>query len=193
MKDAFKLGATLAVYAAAACLALALVNNVTAPVIERHATEKESAALKIIFPDAASFKKIEGAAASSGTATINSFYEVLASDGKTAGYAVKATGPTYESSTLVAGFLSDMKIAGVHILETKDSPGFGQKAADPSYRNSKGTTFYGQFAGVDAASPLVLGSDYEAISGATITSSTMGALISNAAAVVRDYIKEAGK
>lgn len=192
MKEAFKLGVILALYAAAACFALALVNNVTAPTIERLALEKESAALKMIFPDADSFEKITDASATNSSAAIDSFFKVI-KGGQTTGYAVKATGPTYDTTTLIAGFLPDLKIAGVHILQTSDSPGFGQKAADANYKNSKGTTFYGQFAGVDASAPLVLGSDYEAISGATITSQTMGALISNAAAVVQNYIAGGSK
>lgn len=187
MKEAFKLGVILAIYAAAACFALALVNNVTAPVIEKLAQEKESSALKMIFPDADSFEKIENFQNQNPAAKIDSFYKVI-QGGQTAGYAIKTTGPTYDVTTLIAGFGADLKIAGVHILQTSDSPGFGQKAADPKYQNSKGTTFYGQFAGVDASKPLVLGADYEAISGATITSNTMGALISNAAATVQNYI-----
>ena len=39
MKEALKLGVILALYAAAACFALALVNNVTALEIERRAGE----------------------------------------------------------------------------------------------------------------------------------------------------------
>ena len=192
MKEAFKLGVILALYAAAACFALALVNNVTAPTIERLSLEKESAALKMIFPGADGFEKIEGVQKQSGSATVESFYKAT-KGGAVAGYAVKATGPTYDMTTLIAGFEPDMKIAGVNILKTSDSPGFGQKAADSSYKNSKGTTFYGQFAGVDASKPLALGADFEAISGATITSNTMGELISNAAAVVQNYLAGGNK
>lgn len=186
MKNAFVLGIKLALYAAAACFALAVVNNFTAPVIEEHALQKESAALKMIFPSAESFEKITDFTAPQGSATVESFYKVI-QGGTTAGYAVKVTGPTYDVSTLVAGFTPDMEIAGVHILATSDSPGFGQKAADANYRNSKGATFYGQFAGVNAEKPLILGQDFEAISGATITSKAMGELISAAAEVVQGY------
>ncbi len=189
MKNAFVLGIKLALYASAACLALAVVNSFTAPKIEFHALQKEQAALKIIFPEAENFEAVENFSAPQSSATIDSFYKVI-QGGNVAGYAVKITGPTYETSTLVAGFFPDLRIAGVHILATSDSPGFGQKAADANYRNSKGTTFYGQFAGVSAKSPLVLGSDYEAISGATITSRSMGALVSTAAETVKMYIEE---
>ena len=192
MKEALKLGVILALYAAAACIALAVVNNFTAPVIEKLAAEKESAALKMIFPDADGFEKIAQFENPNPSATIDSFYMVK-KGGETLGYAVKTTGPTYDMTTLIAGFDTSLKIEGVHILQTSDSPGFGQKAADPNYKNSKGTTFYGQFAGVDASKPLALGADYEAISGATITSNTMGALISNAAAVVQNYLAGGNK
>ena len=187
MKEAFKLGIILALYAATACFALAVVNNATAPTIERIALEKEQNALKIIFPESDTLQKIDGAKSSNPSMVIESFYKV-SNGGELLGYAVKTTGPTYDTTTLIAGFEPSMKIAGVHILKTTDSPGFGQKAADPKYKNSKGTTFYGQFAGTDASKPLTLNADYEAISGATISSQTMGALISNAAATVQNYI-----
>ena len=189
MKNAFVLGIKLALYASAACLALAVVNNFTAPEIEAHALKKEQTALKIIFPEAESFERIENFSAPQSSATVNSFYKVI-QGGSVAGYAVKITGPTYDTSTLVAGFSPELQIAGVHILATSDSPGFGQKAVDANYRNSKGTTFYGQFAGVSAKMPLVLGSDFEAITGATITSRTMGALVSNAAETVKIYTEK---
>lgn len=191
MKNAFVLGIKLALYASAACLALAVVNNFTAPEIASHALQKEQAALKILFPQAEQFEKIEKNPPLQSSATIDSFYKVI-QDGSVAGYAVKMTGSTYETSTVMAGFSPELQIAGVHILATSDSPGFGQKAADANYRNAKGTTFYGQFAGISAKEPLVLGEDYEAISGATITSRTMGALISSAAEVVKLYIEENG-
>lgn len=191
MKNAFVLGIKLALYASAACLALAVVNNFTAPEIATHALKKEQSALKIIFPQAEKFEKIEKISLPQSSATIDSFYKVI-QDGNVAGFVIKITGSTYETSTLVAGFSPELQIAGVHILATSDSPGFGQKAADANYRNSKGTTFYGQFAGTSAKKPLVLGEDYEAISGATITSRTMGALISNAAEAVKIYIEENG-
>lgn len=187
MKNAFVLGIKLALYASAACLALAVVNSFTAPKIEFHALQKEQAALKILFPQAEQFEKIETFSVPQSSATIDSFYKVI-QGGNVAGYAVKITGPTYETSTVVAGFSPELQIVGVHILATSDSPGFGQKAADANYRNAKGTTFYGQFAGISAKMPLVLGDDFEAISGATITSRSMGALVSTAAEVVRNYI-----
>lgn len=191
MKQAFKLGLILAVYASVACLALAVVNNFTAPVIEQHAKEKESAGLRIIFPDADDFVAVTDFDRPAGTTQIESFYKAVAG-GKTVGYAIKAAGPTYDTSTLLAGFTADMKISGVHILATTDSPGFGQKAADPSYRTSKGTTFCGQFAGVNASKPLAIGDDFETISGATITSRSVGAIVSTAAETVSNYLKKTG-
>ncbi len=191
MKQALKLGFTLALYAAVSCFALAIVNNFTAPVIEQHAKEKEAAALKMIFPDADDFAAITDFEKPASSTSIESFYKVM-KGGNVLGYAAKCSGPTYDTTTLIAGFAPDMTVSGVHILSTTDSPGFGQKAADPGYSNSKGKTFYGQFAGLNASSPLSLGSDFEAISGATITSRSIGAIINDAALTVSNYIRKGG-
>lgn len=191
MKQILKLGVTLALYAAVSCFALAIVNNFTSPLIAKHAQEKENEGLRIIFPEADSFEAVTSYEKNIGSTAISSFYKA-SKGGTLLGYAIKATGPTYDTTTLLAGFDADMKIAGVHILATTDSPGFGQKAKDPSYSTSKGQTFYGQFAGVSAKKELELGSDFEAISGATITSRTVGAIVSNAAKCVSTYISETG-
>ena len=77
MKNAFLLGIKLALYASAACLALAVVNNFTAPEIASHALKKEQSALKIIFPQAEKFEKIEKISLPQSIATIDSFYKVI--------------------------------------------------------------------------------------------------------------------
>ena len=56
MKQALKLGFTLALYAAVSCFALAIVNNFTAPVIEQHAKETGSERAKAILADWDSYK-----------------------------------------------------------------------------------------------------------------------------------------
>ena len=55
MKQILKLGLTLAAFAVVSCLALAVVNNFTAPVIEKNNAAKTSAGLTVVFPQADSF------------------------------------------------------------------------------------------------------------------------------------------
>ena len=50
-----KLGLTLAIFAVASCTVLALVNNVTSPVIKENNIRKANEAMKAVFPEAESF------------------------------------------------------------------------------------------------------------------------------------------
>ena len=48
MKEMLKLGLTLAIFAAVACVALAFVNNLTAPTIAKVEQEKANAGMKTV-------------------------------------------------------------------------------------------------------------------------------------------------
>lgn len=183
MKQILKLGLTLAAFAVVSCFALAVVNNFTAPVIEKNNAAKTAAGLASVFPDADSYVEVE-APKSINKTTINGVWLAKKGDAVLGGVA-KVTGPTYDKATILAGFDKNMKIAGVVFLEISDSPGFGQNAKDASYKTSTGKTFYGQFAGVDAKNGVEAGKNFEALSGATITSNGVAALINDAAAAVK--------
>ena len=61
----------------------------------------------------------------------------------------------------MVAFNSEGKIEAVQFLDNDETPGLGQKVKDEA--------FSGQFAGKDAA-PLTLGTDIDAITGATVSS-----------------------
>ena len=60
MKEMLKLGLVLACFAAVACVALAFVNNLTAPTIAKVEAEKANAGMKAVFTDADYFMDAEG-------------------------------------------------------------------------------------------------------------------------------------
>lgn len=171
-----KLGLVLSVFAVVSCFALAVVNNFTAPKIAAHKAEKTAKGLRMIFPDADSFEEVKDFSKKSGSTEIMEFYTAI-KDNEKEGTVIKATGPTYDKVVLLIGCDVEKKITGVVILENTDSPGFGQKASEES--------FYGQFAGIDGSKPVVMGKDFDAISGATITSKGIEAIINNALEVIK--------
>ena len=62
-------------------------------------------------------------------------------------------------------------------MKLTDSPGFGLKANDATFKLPNGKTFYGQFEGKNAAGGFKAGENFDAISGATITSVAVSSLI----------------
>src|SRR5574344_995615 len=185
-----KLGVTLAVYAVISCALLAVVNNFTAPVIEANQIAKANAGMKAVFAEADSFEQVTDFTPSTdATITRDKFY-LAKVGGDVKGAVVQATGPTYDHGTIVVGVDLDGTVKGMQFLALSDSPGFGLKANDATFKVKSGTTFYGQFAGKKVADGFTAGQTYDAISGATITSKGVGKIMTMATFVASSYLAE---
>ncbi len=186
--EMIKLGLILALYAAISCVVLAIVNNVTAPKIHQNQINKANAAMKKVFAMADSFEPISDFEPSSnGTIKIEDMY-LAKKDGKVIGTTCQVSGPTYEQATLIVGLDTAGTVTGVEFLKITDSPGFGLKANDPTFIMPNGKTFYGQFEGKKADNGFSVGQNFDAISGATITSVGIGNLITEATSSMLKYL-----
>ena len=107
--------------------------------------------------------------------------------GEVAGGAAQVSGPTYDQATILVGMGSDGIVKGVQFLKNTDSPGFGLKANDSTFKLPNGKTFYGQFEGKDAKAGFELGKNFDAISGATITSNGVAGLLNAGTEVLLKY------
>ena len=173
-----KLGLVLCAYAVVACTLLALVNNFTAPKIADNQAKKVSAAMQEFFPDAGlTFETVNDYKAPVvGAITVDEIY-VAKKDGKIVGGAAQVTGPTYDQGSILIGMKTDGNVTGLKFLKLTDSPGFGLKANDSTFKLPNGKTFYGQFEGKNAKDGFTAGKNFDAISGATITSVAVSSLI----------------
>ncbi len=188
-----KLGLVLCAYAVVACTLLALVNNFTAPKIADNQAKKVSAAMQEFFPDAGlSFETVNDYKAPVvGAITVDEIY-VAKKDGKIVGGAAQVTGPTYDQGSILIGMKTDGSVTGLKFLKLTDSPGFGLKANDPTFKLPNGKTFYGQFEGKNAKDGFTVGKNFDAISGATITSVAVSSLINEGTKNLFDYFKQKG-
>ncbi|MDR3311953.1 MAG: FMN-binding protein [Spirochaetaceae bacterium] len=179
MKDMFKLGLVLALYASVACGGLAVVNGFTAPLIAAEKEKEVNQALAVIF-EGAEFESAPGfkAAKESGI-QLESMY-LAKKSGQVAGAVMQVTGPTYDKATLLVGVDMERKIAKVRFLSISDTPGFGQRALEPA--------FYNQFAGKSVDDPFEAKADVDAISGATITSRGVSAILKTAVKTEAEYL-----
>ena len=185
--EMIKLGLILALYAAISCVVLAIVNNVTAPKIQQNQITKANNAMKKVLA-ADTFEQItDFEPSSNGTIKIEDMY-LAKKDGKVIGATCQVSGPTYEQATLIVGLDTAGIVTGVEFLKITDSPGFGLKANDPTFIMPNGKTFYGQFEGKKAADGFTVGQNFDAISGATITSVGIGNLITEATSSMLKYL-----
>lgn len=188
-----KLGLVLCAYAVAACAMLAVVNNFTAPKIAQNQERKVSAAMQEFFPEnGLTFETINDYTAPVvGAITVDEMY-VAKRGSEIVGGAAQVSGPTYDQGTILVGIKADGTVAGLKFLKLMDSPGFGLKANDATFKLPNGKTFYGQFEGKNAAAGFKAGENFDAISGATITSVAVASLINEGTKNILAYFDMKG-
>ena len=183
MKDIIKLAVILSFYTVVACISLALVHGFTSPIIEKHKEEAVKRALQSIFPLADNFDdvfdKLDNLDNIEGSIAITAAH-VAKKDGRAIGFTIQASGPTYSKATILMGIDLDKKIASIKFLELLDTPSLGSKAAD--------SPFIDQFPNKSTEDAFEVGKDIEAISGATITSKGVCAILKVAGSIMNKYI-----
>ena len=137
--DMIKLGLILVAYAVASCTVLAVVNNATSVKIRRNQIDKANSAMKAVFADADDFEPVTDFSAGASTVITVSDVYLAKKDGAVAGGVVQVSGPTYDRAKIIIGLRTDGTVSGVQFLENTDSPGFGQKASDPTFTLANGT------------------------------------------------------
>ncbi|MBQ0039861.1 MAG: FMN-binding protein [Treponema sp.] len=190
--EMIKLGLVLALFAAASCTVLALVNSVTSVKIAENKIAKANAAMKVVMADADGFEPVDFAPSTNSSIKILSVYKAV-KGGTTIGAVAQINGPTYDRGTVMVGMKADGTISGVQFLELSDSPGFGLKANDPTFKLPNGKTFYGQFEGKNAKDGFKAGETFDAISGATITSVAVAALLEQGTESMLKYFEGGAK
>ena len=184
MKQMIKLSVTLALYTVIACLALAAVNMLTAPRILAAKEAKTTQALQAIFPDADSFPPItDGIPKSVNKVAFGDAFLALSGE-KTVGIIITVSGHTYDQATILTGIDMEGKLRMIQFLTLTDSPGIGTKAKDEP--------FIGQFRNKPIADGFVLGSDVQAIAGATITSTAVTRMVKIAVDAASSYMSSHG-
>jgi len=191
-KDILRLGTSLALYAAAACVALAFVYTITAPTIAGLEEVQLNESLKDLFPDADGFKAVEGELRSADPAVAFKGAWIATRGDAVLGISLKTVGKSYGgAATMLIGVSTDRRIAGARVLSLSDTPGLGANALSPTYfvdKSSK-TTFPGQFSGKSIADPFEVKQDVIAISASTITSKALTLMIKNAGATGSSWLE----
>jgi len=162
MKQMIKLGLILALYTSIACVTLAFVNDLTKDTIASAKDKELNEGLKIVFAQADSFEQLDSSLFPSiNDVTIDAVYLAKANDA-IIGSVIKASGATYNDATILVGITTESTMTSIEFLELTDTPGFGQKAKEPAFKD--------QFIDKAIDETLALGTNVDAISGSTITS-----------------------
>ena len=161
MKQIVKFSLILLIITAVSAGLLGIANDVTKVVIQEKAMEANLVYMKEIIADADEFKMVENPAVA-GVDSVEEAYEAL-KGGSTIGYIIKTKTSGYGGDVvMLTGINSDGTIAGMKVASQSETPGLGARITEPE--------FSGQFAGKSAANELNLGTDVQAVSGATVSS-----------------------
>ena len=155
-----RLALTLFLITAVVAAALAGVNSVTKPIIDRLNAEKTQKAIETVLPGGFDEELTSYADA---TGLVSKVYKGAN------GYALEVLPSGFDNTiTMMVGVDNEGKVLGISIVSHTETAGLGAVAAE---NTSKGEAFRGQFVGA-AGSVAVSkdGGDLDAITGATITS-----------------------
>lgn len=171
MKEIVRYGLILALICTIASGLLAGVNYLTKARIIAEAKQEEEASLKEVVPGGQHFELVK-----SGEEVI--YYKVHNKEGKLMGFAFKVQAKGYSSliETMV-GMTQGGTITAIKILSQNETPGLGNRIAEPSFtsrftnRNVQGL------------------SEVQAISGATISSRAVIDSVKKRAAEIQQFLR----
>ena len=172
-----KLAVTLLITCAVVAAALGGVNAVTADKIADINRENTIKAMKAVvadpdateFSDAMELTETMTAAASGAGASLDSVYQATA-NGENAGYAIKVVASGSQGSIeMMVGVDGEGAVTGVSIVKNSETKGIGSKVME-NQNTASGTGVLSQFTGKSAADgTLTVGSNVDAITGATVS------------------------
>jgi len=190
-KYLIKLTVTLFVTCVVVAGLLGGVNAITKDRIAAINWENTQKAMKAVVsdPDNSDFSEameISAAmadAAKAGGGTLTEMYEVLVG-GKSAGYALKIVASGSQGNIeMMVGLDAEGAVTGVSIVDNSETAGIGSKVME-NEPNSKGVPVLDQFKGKSAADgTLNVGSNVDAITGATVSTKGVTAGVNAALAV----------
>lgn len=188
-KYIIKLTVTLFVTCVVVAGLLGLVNQVTAPNIAKMNWENTVKAMEIVVADPANstfgdaMELTDAMKAAATTATLDSVYPVQVG-GENAGYAIKVVASGSQGNIeMMVGVDADNTVTGVSVVKNSETSGIGSKVMD-NMPTAAGVGVLDQFQGMSAADgELVVGSNVDAISGATVSSRGVTAGVNAALAV----------
>ena len=147
--------------------ALAATNSVTAPIIEAATIAAQNAARTELLPEADSFSKVEDIA-------VENVSDVYVADNGTGAVITSAAKGYGGTMTVMVAFTPEGTIKQIKVTEQGETQGIGSKVAGDA-------SFWTRFEGLEAKE-LVLGTDVDALSGATVSSKALTAAVNAAIA-----------
>lgn len=181
-KEIIKVGLILFAITALAALVLALMNGVTAPLIQANQAKKQQLAMQNVLPEASGFST-DNLRTDSMDKTVTAVYAA-----EDAGYAVMVSPNGYGGAiSMAVGVDKHGTVTGVDVISQSETAGLGANCTKDEFK----TQFTGKTAGVTVSKNGAKENEIDAISSATITSKAVTAGV-NAAIDAAAQLSEGG-
>lgn len=178
MQSLMIVGGKLALICTVAALVLALVNAVTAPVIEQNREERLNETLSQIVGSQSVGERQDVA----DHDVVQAYWAISGSDS----YVLDLVGQGYGGDMrMLAGYRGDGELFAARLMQNNETPGLGKEAEEPGYMEKY--TGHGDENPVPARPDQLAPDQADSVSGATIT--FMG--IGNALATGSQFVKNA--
>ena len=146
--------------------ALAATNGMTAPIIEAATLAAQEAARTELLPDAQGFEKVEGV----DVANVSDVYRTT----NDVGVVITSSAKGYGGDVVVMTAITpDGNIKQIKVTEAAETKGIGSNVTENS-------EYQANYSGLPATQALVLGTDVDAYSGATISSRAVNNAVNSA-------------
>ncbi len=192
-KYILKLMSTLVITSVIVAGLLGLVNKVTAPnIADINMANTEAAMAAVVDDPASTFSDTleitddMTAAAATYKTKVSEVYQVTGSDGSAAGYAVKVEASGSQGTIeMMVGVDAEQAVTGVSIVSNAETSGIGSRVMNNEPLAGSGVGILDQFIGMSHADgDLAVGSNVDAITGATVSSKGVTSGVNGALAVV---------
>lgn len=171
LRRTLRIALSLTVICICVALAVSVSYTLTRDKIEEKRIATERAAISAVFEaDGIEYRSLDGA-----PDTVSAVFEVSSASGDILGWAVSASPSGFGGNIdMIVGIGHDGKIVGVNITALSETPGLGSRVNDANYLS--------QYIGISGKPAL--GTDVDAISGATISSRSVLSGVNRALAAV---------
>jgi electron transport complex protein RnfG len=177
-------------------LLLAVTNAAWSPRIRQNELAETNELMKSLLPDASSFEQVAEADIDlpAGKKTKSRIYKAMSADGKCVGWEFNAEGAGFADKIemIVAVDKNFEKIAGIDFASIKETPGFGDRAKQPAFRNQFAQAPAGEFRLAKTGDAERIDSEIVAITGATVTSTAVVNTVNDYVEPVKDYLHAKG-
>ena len=177
-------------------LLLAVTNAAWLPKIEQNKQAEINQLMTYLLPEAKSFEQAAEAEIDlgKGKKTKSRIYKALSAGGQCIGWEFNAEGAGFADKIemIIAVDKNFEKIAGIEFASLNETPGFGDRAKQPYFRNQFAQAPAGELNLTKTGDPGKIDSEIVAITGATVTSTAVVNSANNYIKQVKEYMLNKG-